>query len=173
MDRQVTIRSGAADDLPQVTEMWRELACYHIEQDSRLPGIVPDGGKVWRRRLGRLLEDSTFRLYVAEAEENLVGFVTGFLQYAPEVFEPQKAGKIADIYVARAWRRQRVAQRLVAVISGWFEEENVNHIEMNVVSGNPAAISFWHSLGAQEFMARMRLPVGRQMLRGDLRTTND
>lgn len=173
MNRQVAIRPGAADDLSQVTEMWRELACYHIEQDGRLPGIAPDGGKIWRRRLGKLLEDSTFRLYVAEVEEHLIGFVTGFLQYAPEVFKPQKAGKIADLYVARAWRRQRVAQRLVAVITEWFKEEKVSHIEMNVVSRNRAAISFWRSMGAQEFMAWMRLPVDRQMLRGDLRTTND
>jgi GNAT superfamily N-acetyltransferase len=173
MDGQVTIRPGAADDLPQVTEMWRELACYHIEQDSRLAGMAPDGGKIWRRRLGRLLDDSTFRLYVAEAEEYLIGFVTGFLHYAPEVFELQKAGIVADLYVAHAWRRQRVAQRLVAVIGEWFKEEKVNHIEMNVVSRNQAAVSFWRSMGAQEFMARMRLPVGRQMLRGDLRTTND
>jgi ribosomal protein S18 acetylase RimI-like enzyme len=164
MAGQVTIRPGKAADLPQVTGLWQQLVRYHVECDDRVPPVASGGAEKWQRRLKQLLADPTCRLYVAEAgrDEPLVGFATGFLQYAPEVFEPQLAGKVADIFVLPHWRRQRVGHRLLAALTAWFESESVDHIELNVVDSNPSAVGFWHGIGAQGFTRRLWLPMDWQ-----------
>jgi len=175
MEGQVTIRPGSAADLPQVTGLWRQLVRYHVECDNRIPPVASGGAEKWQRRLKQLLSDPTCRLYVAEAgrDEPLVGFATGFLQYAPEVFEPQRAGKVADIFVVPGWRRQRVAHGLLAALTAWFESENVHHIELNVVDSNPSAVGFWRGVGAQEFTRRLWLPMDWQETGLERETRND
>jgi GNAT superfamily N-acetyltransferase len=175
MEGLVTIRPGKAADLPQVTALWRQLVRYHVECDDRIPAVAPGGAEKWQRRLKQLLSDPTCRLYVAEAgrDESLVGFATGFLQYAPEVFEPQRAGKVADIFVVHRWRRQRVAHGLLAALTAWFRSEDVDHIELNVVDGNLSAVGFWRGVGAQEFTRRLWLPVDWQETGSEKGTPND
>ena len=164
MQDRTSIRPGKKVDLSQVTELWCELVRHHVERDSRLSSVAPDGAEKWQRRLSNLLDDPSCRLYVAEAgaDRRLVGFATGFLRYAPEVLEPQKAGNVADIFVLPGWRRQRVAWRLLVALTRWFQEEKVDHIEMSMVIRNPAAVNFWRSLGAQEYTMQMWLPTGWQ-----------
>ena len=164
MQERTSIRPGRKADLPQVTELWSALVRHHVERDSRLSVIAPGGPEKWQRRLSNLLDDPNCRLYVAEArsDQRLVGFVTGFLRYAPEVFEPQKTGSVADVFVLSGWRRQRVAWRLLVALTRWFQEEKVDHIEMSMVVRNPAALSFWRSLGAQECTMQMWLPTDWQ-----------
>jgi ribosomal protein S18 acetylase RimI-like enzyme len=175
MEGQVTIRPGQAADLPQVTGLWRQLVRYHVECDNRIPPAASSGAEKWQRRLKQLLSDPTCRLYVAEAGrgEPLIGFATGFLQYAPEVFEPQLAGKVADIFVVPAWRRQRVAYGLLAALTAWFQSESVHHIELNVVDNNPSAVGFWRGVGAQGFTRRLWLPMDWQETGSEKETRND
>jgi len=159
VESQVIIRPGTAADLPRVAELWRELVRYNVARDGRLPDATSNGAEKWRHRLEGLLENPTGRLYVAEATGRLVGFSTGFLRYAPDVFEQQKTGHVSDIFVDSGWRRQRVAQRLLSAVTGWFQEEKVDHIELGLVAKNSAAISFWRGVGAQEYRMQMWLPV--------------
>ena len=175
MEGQVTIRPGNAADLPLVTGLWRQLVRYHVACDGRIPSVAPGGADKWQRRLKHLLSDPTCRLYVAEAGrgEPLVGFATGFLQYAPEVFEPQLVGKVADIFVAPGWRRQGVAYRLLAALTAWFESEKADHIELNVVESNPSAMGFWRGVGAREFTRRLWLPMAWQQAGTEKGTPND
>lgn len=173
MNNNVKILAGSAADLAQVTEMWCDLVNYHVRQDDRLPALAPEGAQKWSGRLGKLLEDPTCRLFVAKASpaDQLVGFVTGFLQYAPQVFEPRKTGKVADIFVAPGWRQQQIARRLLIALTEWFQREQVDRIEMSIAIKNPVSVSFWQSLGAQPYMMQMLLPVDWQArLSSELRT---
>lgn len=155
----VRVRRGRRSDLPQVGLLWEALNQFHTELDWRVPGCRPAGRKKWTDRLGKMLDDPTCRLYVAEADGELVAFATGFLTYAPQVFEPTKTGKVADAYVDSAWRRQGIGRRLLAAMTGWFEQEGVAYLEANMVVSNPVAMSFWRSVGGQAYMMRMTFPV--------------
>jgi len=156
----VRIRTGKSIDLDRVSELWQALVDYHVQLDTRMAPASPGGEVKWRNRLAKLLEDPTFRLLVAEAPHGeLVGFATGFLHYAPEVFESQKLGKVADIFVIEPWRHQGIGRRLLAVMTEWFQQEQVEAIVMNLVNRNPAAVQFWRSVGSQEYTQQMWLPV--------------
>ena len=157
----VRIRAGGKQDLTPVTALWLELVHHHVERDERIPAVIEGGAEKWKTRLGKSLDDPTCRLYVAEdkGERRLVGFATGFLRYAADVFENQVAGKIADVYVAPNWRRQGVAHRLVSTLSRWFRDQGASHIEMNLVTSNPEAVAFWQSVGAQDYMRQMWMPL--------------
>ncbi len=155
----IQIRRMDATDLSRVTELWRQLVHCHVALDKRLPEMANDGAEKWQGRLSELLDDPTCRVLVAEVDGDLVGFVTGFIRYAPEVFAPLKTGNVADIYVLPDRRRQGVAGRLLSALSIWFRDEQVEHIEMSVVNANPAAVGFWRGVGAVPFTARLWLPT--------------
>lgn len=159
MQDQATIRRGAAGDLAQASELWRQLVQYNVARDERLPDVAEGGAHKWRQRTENLLKDRAFRLYVAETSGRLVGFVTGFLHYAPDGFERQKVGRVADIFVARDWRRQGVANQLLSALTDWFRREKVSHMELAVIAANLTAVSFWRSVGAREYRARMWIPL--------------
>jgi GNAT superfamily N-acetyltransferase len=163
---RVKIRPGLKADLTEVTALWRDLVHYHVERDDRISRVAPKGAEKWRARLAQLLDDPTCCLYVAEAagERRLIGFVTGFLRYEPEVFQARKSGHIGDLFVAPDWRRQRVGRRLLAALTRWFQDEGVDHLEVNMVSRNPAAVDFWRAMGGEAYMVRMWMPVNWQVI---------
>ena len=171
---RVTIRPGGKKDLPQVTELWLELVRHHVDLDGRIPAVTENGAEQWQIRLNKSLDDPTCRLYVAEAvgERKLVGFATGFLRYAADVFEKQVAGKIADVFVVPGWRRKGVARRLVSALTRWFRDQNANHVEMSLVTSNPDAVNFWQGVGAQEYLMQMWLPLNWQEYKS-VRIEND
>lgn len=166
-ERQLAVRLAQEADLPQVTELWRQLVQHHVACDDRITAVAPGGAERWQSRLRGLLSDQTCRLYVADAGLGgaLVGFASGFLQYAPQVFEPQLSGLVADIFVVPQWRRRGVARRLLSALTAWFAGENVDHIELSVVDRNESATGFWKDVGALSFTSRLWMPVDWQETR--------
>ena len=157
---QARIREGTEDDLDQVTTLWQALVHHHMELDPRLPSITADGTIRWQERLAKSMEEPAFRLLVAEDNDReILGFITGFLRFGPDVFESHKIGKIADIFVAEQWRRRGIGMRLLAALTEWFRSEQVDSVEMSMVVRNPAAVSFWRSVGAQTYTQQMWLPI--------------
>jgi GNAT superfamily N-acetyltransferase len=164
MERELIVtRRGTAGDQQQTAELWCSLVLHHTALNPELPGLAPDGVQQWAKRLAILLEDPTCRLFVAQSPDGrLVGFVTGFVQYWPSVYEPAKFGKVADLFVEPQWRNRGIAHRLLAQLTGWFLEEHVDRIEVNMMTANQRAIEFWRRLGGEELMLRMWLPPGWQ-----------
>ena len=84
--------------------------------------------------------------YVAESDSAIIGYVAGHrtTRYGYE-------GEVQYLFVAPAHRRRGVATALLCLLGGWFEEESVRRVCVNVDADSRPAQPFYESLGASPF----------------------
>jgi GNAT superfamily N-acetyltransferase len=146
--------------LDAVGALWQQLVDYHVQVDGRLPPAVAGGGQRYARRLYDKLDDPYARLLVAEQGGAVVGFVFGMIvDLAPDMFEQEVSGFLADIFVAAEHRQGGVGRELVKTLEAWFAGRGVRHYEWHVAAQNENALAFWRALGGEPMLVRMRAEV--------------
>jgi GNAT superfamily N-acetyltransferase len=107
------------------------------------------------------VDDSHTCIYIAETlEQDVIGYVLGVkVDLAPEMFEQEPSGFLADIYVEESYRKFGVGRALVDALRDWFSEQGLRYFEWHVAARNEDALNFWKSLGGRETMIRMRADV--------------
>jgi ribosomal protein S18 acetylase RimI-like enzyme len=140
-----------------VAHLWNALVAYHSELDESLPPAAPQGERRYARRLIDRLDDPMSRVLVADVDGQVVGYVLGVIvDLAPEMFQQEASGFLADIYVDEAYRRAGAGRALVVELASWFRQQGIRYFEWHVAARNEDSIAFWRSLGGREVMLRMR-----------------
>ena len=155
---EVLIRPATAADAPSVARMWERLVSYHRALDNDLPPATPDGAKRYARSLAERVDDSHTCTFVAEVPDGpVIGYVLGVVvDLAPEMFEQEPSGFLADIYVEDDYRHAGVGRALVDALSDWFSGHGLRYFEWHVASRNADGLKFWQALGGRDVMVRMR-----------------
>lgn len=149
-----------AGDVETVAQLWGALVEYHRALDPSLPPAAPQGVRRYARRLSDRVEDSMSRVFVAEADGKVVGYVLGVVvDLAPEMFAQEPSGFLADIFVDEAYRHAGVGTQLVETLIAWFKEKGLRYYEWHVAARNTDSLKFWESLGGRNVMLRMRADV--------------
>jgi GNAT superfamily N-acetyltransferase len=81
--------------------------------------------------------------YVALAGETVVGYIAGH-----RTTRYGCAGEVQYLFVAPACRRRGIAAALIRLLAGWFGEQGVAKVCVNVDIDSPAAEPFYVSVGA-------------------------
>ncbi len=154
---EILVRAARVEDTDAVAALWKRLVDYHRELDLDLPPATADGPQRYARSLAERIGDSHTRTFVAEANGQIVGYVLGVLvDFAPEMFEQEPSGFLADIYVDEAYRRAGVGRRLVHKLTDWFRSQDIPYYEWHVAARNPEGVKFWKAMGGRDVMLRMR-----------------
>jgi ribosomal protein S18 acetylase RimI-like enzyme len=151
----VTIRRAQQPDLDQLLALWQELAKLHVDLAPEF-ALVPGGEQSVRAHLAELLRDDHERVFVAEENGALIGFINGAVRENPPVFVERYIGYIADAIVTARSRRRGIGAQLVNTINAWFRERGVRIIHLTAATGNPISQAFWRKMGFVEYMTRMR-----------------
>jgi ribosomal protein S18 acetylase RimI-like enzyme len=125
----VTIREATEADLPVMEEF---VAAYQDDFWAR-PFPPPSIGDYVRE--GRLL--------VAELDGQVVGMAKGEIR--------QGLGHISFVYLRPEARGEGGGKALVRELVGFFREEGVQHVTLNVDTSNDQALGVWRHLGFAEY----------------------
>lgn len=156
----LVIRPAVLGDADAIGQMWEKLVTYHRELDMALPRSAPNGARLYAQRIREKVGDSHTGIFVAEVKNKPVGFVLGLIvDLVPEMFAPEIAGFLADIYVETGFRRTGIGRALVQALSDWFQSRGVGYIELYVANSNVEGRAFWASLGGRDMMRRVRVPL--------------
>ena len=139
-----------------------------IDGKDRIPNLD------WQEVINRKLTNPGERMWVAELNGNLVGYVMGSLSSASkrdplrQWFQKmgfgqrttagnptQPTGWIEDCFVLQAARRQGIGSALVRMALSWFEENHVRRIELGIWMVNGHGQAFWERQGFSPVRLKM------------------
>jgi ribosomal protein S18 acetylase RimI-like enzyme len=148
---EIEIRAAEHRDLPRLVQLWNELMDYHAAIDPYFQKSEA-GPANFERFVSSLLLIEDSRVLVALDGGMVVGYCIGQVMTRPPVFKREVHGFITDMTVTSSCRRRGVGTRLLARMLEWFSEKRIDRVELNVVPGNVAGISFWRKQGFGDYM---------------------
>lgn len=156
----IVIRRAVLADTEAIGQLWEKLVQYHQRISPDLPRAAVGGARVYARNLANRLSDSHTRVFVAEHDSIIIGYVLGVVvDLSPEMFEQEAGGFLADIFVEEAYRRQGVGRVLVGSLRKWFMDQQLKYFEWHVAYDNHEGLAFWHAINGRELMVRMRASI--------------
>ena len=95
----------------------------------------------------RMSEEGTL-LLVAEENDEIVGFLFGFLSPSPVLKRP--TALLDALFVCEEHRSKGIGKALALRFREWVKEQGVYAIELKVMSQNTTALRLYESLGFSE-----------------------
>lgn len=133
------IRKGKPEDMKSVLELIQELAIFEKEPDAVLvtvEDLIRDG----------FGEKPLFHVFVAEANEKIVGIALYYYRYSTW---KGKTIHLEDLIVKEEMRGTGLGSALYSEIMKQGKKDNVRRIEWNVLNWNTPAVNFYENSGAK------------------------
>ena len=86
-------------------------------------------------------------LICALSDNNVVGFIYGFLKYEKGILVNESVGFIDALYVKEKYRKQGIATHLIEEFYKWCDSKEIKFIEIGSYVNNEAAYNFYKKLG--------------------------
>ena len=145
---ETSVRKATARDYSSLCDLLDEVDALHRD---KLPGIFqrPSAASRGKESYLELITNEDAALLVAEAAEELVGFVQAIVRDAPTspIFVPRRYAIVESIGVRSAFKNHGTGRMLMDKVQEWSIAKGATSIELNVYEFNEAAISFYERLG--------------------------
>lgn len=152
----ISVRKATTDDYDALCVLSDEIDALHRDH---LPHIFqkPNGAAREYDYYSELIADENVALFVAEAGENLVGFVHAILRDTPAfpVFVPRHYAIVESIVVKARFQNHGIGRMLMDNMQEWAIAKGATSIELNVYEFNENAIFFYERLGYQTISRKM------------------
>jgi len=132
------IRKGEKKDMPSVLHLINELAVYEKEPNAvkiTVDDLLENGFK----------ENPSFHIFVAEAEENIIGMALFYNRFStwdgPSLH-------LEDLIVNEKHRKKGIGKALYNKVLEFGLKNGKNRIEWVVLDWNTPAVEFYKSTGA-------------------------
>lgn len=141
-------------DWKEVAELFTRMYATMDEMGLMLP--LAEGGTVkWMKTA----QNTSGKFGIALLAKNgllNVGFAHGMIKFLPDYLGGFAVGSITHVYVDENARMMGIGRKLTESLENWFRMKKVHSIELQVITGNPAAQEFWKALGYEEELLQFR-----------------
>ncbi|WPC72494.1 GNAT family N-acetyltransferase [Vibrio porteresiae] len=143
---QIDFKSARAQHLEQLNEL---MFALHDEHHQACPDHFKTAEEIEQEKsIARYLDDPECLVYVALADETVIGFATGhFCELVSTVSKPVLMGSIDELYVVPKYRSKGVASRLCARLEQTMREYGVTQLFVEVWDFNTGAQDFYQDMG--------------------------
>jgi GNAT superfamily N-acetyltransferase len=126
-----------------------------MDQMGLILPLAEEGAKKWVRTAQNT--SGKFGIVVlAKVGDRAIGFAHGMLKFLPDYLGGYPVGTITHVFVDPDVRRGGIGRELVNELEEWFRMKKVHSVELQVITGNPAAKEFWKRLGYAEELIQFR-----------------
>lgn len=142
------VRRAQPADQSTVGDLWIQLLKEQEALEDRF-GVAEDARDRWSNDFSLWLEDETYRVYVAESDDDIVGFATAHRWGPPPIYAESSEVYLNEVYVRPDERREGWGTQLVSAVRDWTKRIGARRLRFNVLAANEAARSFWTALDAR------------------------
>lgn len=125
------------------------------------PGL-PKGEAMADRYLAYVLERcarAAGRIFVAEADDAVVGFVGVLARVVPEPDEGQAYAYVSDLVVLPAYRRRGIGRALLGRAETYARREGASTLRVGVLAKNEAAARLYRGIGFSDYTFQLSKPL--------------
>jgi GNAT superfamily N-acetyltransferase len=140
--RYPDVRRAQSDDQTTVGDLWVQLLREQDELDDRF-GVADNARERWDNDFPQWLDDETYRIYVAEADDEIVGFASAHRWGPPPIYEESSEVYLDELYVRPEARREGLGTQLVEAVRDWSDQIGAQRIRLSVLAANDDARVFW------------------------------
>jgi GNAT superfamily N-acetyltransferase len=148
-------REATEADFPAVISMYDKLDQLFRQHTYTFPK-VENVGQLWletfRRTLGRFSV-----LYVAEYQDEVVGFIIARIKRVPEYLGGVMVGELKDMWVEHEVRRLGIGEKLLKLAIEWCRDQDVYSVEAQILLGNEPILKLVEYLGMERELYQLRL----------------
>ena len=94
-------------------------------------------------------------MLVALDKEEAIGYSYSLICKPHPLVEREKYGCIHDAYIAAAYRRRGIGEKMLGEIMKWFHSEQIERVELDVMAQNQMASAFWKKHGFTDFQCTL------------------
>jgi GNAT superfamily N-acetyltransferase len=152
----VIIRPATPADLPALGRLGALLMRAHYDFDPKRfmdPGTDPAEGYAWF--LGRQLKDNDVVVYVAEQDDDVIGYVYAGIEPISWKELRDECGFIHDVVVDERGRRTGTATALIEKAVEWLRERGAPRVMLWTAEKNAGAQQLFAKLGFRRTMIEM------------------
>jgi len=153
--KDITIRMAESDDLPAVSNLWEKYTDYHRRLGLVFIGPL-EASSAWVNSFERTLGRFSF-LWVAVGDGNIQAFLLARLKRIPAYLGGVMVGEISDLYVDESFRHLGLGTQLVRTATNFLKSQGVHSIEVQILTDNDGALTFWRKFGFQDELIQLRL----------------
>lgn len=146
----MVIRPANSSDITALAELWHERIVLEQQHGQRL-ALLPDAAGQWQAAAAQWLADQRCRVLLAEDADGVVGYIVGRVETNLPGLAPAEIGVIVDLTVGPHSHQGGLGRRLLDPLRGWFVEQGIHVLRVQVSTRNPVEQAFWRASGAMEW----------------------
>ncbi|MFP4112475.1 MAG: N-acetyltransferase family protein [Candidatus Woesearchaeota archaeon] len=145
------IKAGVKD-LETIYELNKKLAAEEAKHDIKVDPNVPK--EEFMRSYSKKLVERMSSCFIAKNNDIPIGYVLGWIEESTYIYRYKAKGIIAECFVEKTYRKQRIGSKLIERLKAWFKENQVDWILVDVLANNNA-LEFWKKMGLREYSIRL------------------
>jgi ribosomal protein S18 acetylase RimI-like enzyme len=149
-------RLATSADIQAVTQLGRQLLDLHTEFDFDYYRLEETFDSLFGTWVKNQINYPSQFIIVAEEENKITGFVSGFIKSLYPWFKTKKVGHLAYLVVDPNNRRRGTGRILEKAAADWFKSNGISYIEVYVEEKNGTGIKAWESYGFLPFKKFLR-----------------
>lgn len=155
------IRPATAKDVPRVVPMVRKIAGMHQQLDPAKYTFRSDPGEMYRNWLVSQAKNPRAVFLVADAGENLAGFLVATVVDEIPLYSVEEVGFIHDVWVEEDYRHEGIGRQLVTLCIERFREIGVAQVRCDTAWENPVSRELFTRCGFRPSVVEMLIELGK------------
>jgi GNAT superfamily N-acetyltransferase len=143
----VIVRGAGRRDLDAIHALWVQLREAQAKADSRL-ALSADAETRAREHREVILADPRTRLFVAEEQGGVLGYLHAQVEANDPAYETPRFGVIVDVIVCEDRRREGIGARLLEAAKEWLRSAGVGEYRVAIPAASAAAARLFERDGA-------------------------
>lgn len=141
------IKDFQIEDIPLIANQQNLLIQHHLKYDNEYYQISLNSEEEISCYLKKRINDDDFKIYVAENNNKLIGYVMGWITERPPIYEKRKVGYLSNIFVDEIFRNQHIGKLLYQKLEEWFKMNIVDFIEIKADLRNKDTVEAFRHFG--------------------------
>lgn len=157
------IKKADSNRVNEIVDLWLEFMDEHdkiiINDNPVLKNYESKDknmGESYKEFLKSYIESDKGIVYLAEENEEIIGYTLIFIKNEIPIYENKKVGYISDLYVKKDFRKKGISTQLKDRSLEWFKDKGIKIIAVPMYPDNKHAHSLYKKWGFIDYKFELR-----------------